>query len=112
MGGDVCEDKDVVAAIDGAQSLGTLSIVVNVAGDGVRGAGRIVTRDGVPHDKDAFVATMAMKTGIEGRISCLKRDYGWARTHLDGLNGARTWCAWGVLCHNSVRGRASPPHGE
>jgi len=43
------------------------------------------------------------RTGIEGRISSLKRDYGWARTRLDGLHGTRTWCGWGVLCHNTVK---------
>ena len=36
-----------------------LSLVVNVAGGGV-GGGRTVGRDGTPHDKDAFTATMDM----------------------------------------------------
>ncbi len=60
VGGDVTADADVQAAIEAAQSLGTLSIVVNVAGGGVRGAGRTLDRDGSPHDMEAFVGTMAM----------------------------------------------------
>ena len=57
--GDVNDDADVGAAIAAAQTLGPLSVVVNVAGGGV-GGGRTVSRDGTPHDKDAFVGTMEM----------------------------------------------------
>jgi NAD(P)-dependent dehydrogenase (short-subunit alcohol dehydrogenase family) len=57
--GDVNHDPDVEAAIDAARSLGPLSLVVNVAGGGL-GGGRTVGRDGVPHEKAAFVATMEM----------------------------------------------------
>lgn len=59
VGGDVNDDDAVAAAIDAAHRLGTLSIVVNVAGGGV-GGGRTVSRDGTPHDKEAFIQTMAM----------------------------------------------------
>lgn len=59
VGGDVVDDGDVQGAIEAARSLGPLSVVVNVAGGGV-GGGRTVARDGTPHDKDAFVQTMAM----------------------------------------------------
>src|SRR5438309_1942357 len=59
VGGDVNDDDDVGAAIDAASAAGALSLVVNVAGGGVRG-GRTVGRDGTPHDKGAFVETMAM----------------------------------------------------
>jgi NAD(P)-dependent dehydrogenase (short-subunit alcohol dehydrogenase family) len=59
VGGDVIDDDDVAAAIDAARSVGTLSLVVNVAGGGV-GGGRTVGRDGTPHDKTAFVGTMEM----------------------------------------------------
>jgi NAD(P)-dependent dehydrogenase (short-subunit alcohol dehydrogenase family) len=58
-GGDVTDDDDVLAAIDAARSVGPLSLIVNVAGGGV-GGGRTVARDGTPHDKDAFVGTLAM----------------------------------------------------
>ena len=59
VSGDVNDDDDVGAAIEAAQSLGPLSVIVNVAGGGV-GGGRTVARDGTPHDKDAFVTTMDM----------------------------------------------------
>ena len=43
VGGDVIDDEDVAAAIRAATSLGTLSLLVNVAGGGV-GGGRTVAR--------------------------------------------------------------------
>ena len=49
-------------AIGAAQSLGTLSIVVNVAGGGVGRPTRTVGRDGSPHDMAAFTETMAKNT--------------------------------------------------
>lgn len=59
VGGDVNDDGAVGEAIAAAEALGTLSIVVNVAG-GATGIWRVVGRDGEPHDKDGFVDTMAM----------------------------------------------------
>jgi NAD(P)-dependent dehydrogenase (short-subunit alcohol dehydrogenase family) len=59
VGGDVNDDGDVQGAIEAAQGLGTLSVVVNVAGGGL-GGGRTVGRDGTPHDKTAFIKTMEM----------------------------------------------------
>jgi NAD(P)-dependent dehydrogenase (short-subunit alcohol dehydrogenase family) len=60
--GDVNDDGDVSAAIRAAQSVGTLSIVVNVAGGGVGRPTRTVGRDGTPHDQQVFVDTMAKNT--------------------------------------------------
>jgi NAD(P)-dependent dehydrogenase (short-subunit alcohol dehydrogenase family) len=57
--GDVNDDDDVAAAIEAAQSLGPLSLVVNVAGGGL-GGGRTVGRGGTIHDKESFESTMAM----------------------------------------------------
>jgi IS5 family transposase len=37
------------------------------------------------------------RTGLEGRISYLKRCYGWDRTRLDGRHGAAIWCGHGVF---------------
>jgi IS5 family transposase len=51
----------------------------------------------------AFVKLVKWRTGSEARISCLKRDFGWRRTLLDGIDGAQTWCGWGVLAHNSLK---------
>jgi NAD(P)-dependent dehydrogenase (short-subunit alcohol dehydrogenase family) len=61
VGGDVTDDTDVQAAINAAQSVGTLSIVVNVAGGGGPPA-RTVGRDGSPHGMDAFNAILAINT--------------------------------------------------
>ena len=60
--GDVNDDRDVAEAIDAAQSVGTLSIVVNVAGGGVGRPTRTVGRDGSPHDMMAFIETIAKNT--------------------------------------------------
>jgi NAD(P)-dependent dehydrogenase (short-subunit alcohol dehydrogenase family) len=57
--GDVTDDGDVGVAVEAARSLGTFSLLVNVAGGGV-GGGRLVGRDGAPHDKRSFVATLDM----------------------------------------------------
>jgi IS5 family transposase len=43
------------------------------------------------------------RTGCEGRISCAKRDFGLARTRIDRIEGARTWCGHGVFAHNVVK---------
>jgi NAD(P)-dependent dehydrogenase (short-subunit alcohol dehydrogenase family) len=59
VAGDVNDDDDVASALEAARSVGTFSLLVNVAGGGV-GGGRTVGRDGTPHDKAAFVGTMEM----------------------------------------------------
>lgn len=59
VGGDVNDDDDVGGAIDAAGALGPIALVVNVAGGGPPSR-RIVSRDGTPHDKDAFERTMAI----------------------------------------------------
>jgi IS5 family transposase len=51
----------------------------------------------------AFRDKIKWRTGSEGRINHLKRSYGWNRTHLTGLQGARTWCGHGVFAHNLVK---------
>jgi IS5 family transposase len=33
----------------------------------------------------------------------LKRGYGWDRTRLDDLEGARIWVGHGVVAHNLVK---------
>lgn len=50
-----------------------------------------------------FRRLVKWRTGSEGRISCLKRRYGWDRTLFDILAGAQTWCGLGVLAHNIVK---------
>ncbi len=50
-----------------------------------------------------FRKLIKWRTGSEGRISYLKHSWGWERTMLDGIEGARTWCGWGVLAHNATK---------
>lgn len=57
--GDVNDDAAVQTAIDAAQAMGPLSVVVNVAG-GATGAGRTLNRDGSPTPNDVFISTMEM----------------------------------------------------
>jgi IS5 family transposase len=54
-------------------------------------------------NRQAFKKMVRWRTGCEGRISCAKRDFGLARTRIDGLAGARTWCGHGVFNHNLVK---------
>jgi IS5 family transposase len=50
-----------------------------------------------------FRRLVKWRTGSEGRISYLKRSYGWDRTRLDGRQGATIWCGHGVFAHNLVK---------
>jgi IS5 family transposase len=54
-------------------------------------------------NRRAFKKMVRWRTGCEGRISCVKRDFGLSRTRIDGLAGARTWCGHGVFAHNLVK---------
>jgi IS5 family transposase len=59
-------------------------------------------RQQVEHRR-AFRRTVKWRTGCEGRISTLKRGYGWDRTRLDDLEGAKTWTGQGVFTHNLIK---------
>ena len=50
-----------------------------------------------------FRRLVKWRTGCEGRISYLKRGYGWDRTRLDGREGASIWCGHGVFTRNLVK---------
>ena len=50
-----------------------------------------------------FRRLVKWRTGCEGRIGCLKHRFGWDRTRIDGIHGARIWCGHGVLAHNLVK---------
>jgi IS5 family transposase len=50
-----------------------------------------------------FHRLVKWRTGSEGRIACLKRQYGWGRSLLDGTAGTRIWCGLGVFAHNLVK---------
>lgn len=53
--------------------------------------------------RKAFRDKIKWRTGCEGRINHLKRSYGWNRTELTTLTGARIWCGHGVFAHNLVK---------
>ncbi len=59
-------------------------------------------RRSVEHDR-SFRRLVKWRTGSEGRISYLKRGYGWDRTRLDGRDGADIWCGHGVFAHNLTK---------
>jgi transposase, IS5 family len=61
-----------------------------------------------------FTKLVKWRTGCEGRVATLKRNWGWNRTLMDGLDGAQIWCGWGVLAHNATKitaiaANAAPP---
>jgi IS5 family transposase len=60
------------------------------------------TRAKLEHSR-GFHRLVKWRTGCEGRISYLKRGYGWDRTRLDGRHGAAIWCGHGVFAHNLVK---------
>jgi IS5 family transposase len=53
--------------------------------------------------RPAFRRTIKWRTGCEGRISTLKRGYGWNRSYIDSTEGTRIWTGHGVLTHNLVK---------
>jgi IS5 family transposase len=50
-----------------------------------------------------FVKLIKWRTGSEGRISSLKRDFGWGRSLMDGVGGTRAWCGYGIFANNSIK---------
>jgi transposase, IS5 family len=50
-----------------------------------------------------FQRMVRWRTGSEGRISALKRQWGCRRTLMDTLEGARTWTGHGIFAHNLVK---------
>jgi len=85
------------ASVD--QELANLGVVrVAIPRRGRAGPARRV----VEHQR-GFRRLVKWRTGCEGRISCLKHRFGWDRTRIDGIQGARIWCGHGVLAHNLVK---------
>jgi transposase, IS5 family len=81
---------------DALHALGVRNIVIPRKGRPTK------ARQAVEHRR-AFRRTIKWRTGCEGRISALKRGYGWDRSRIDTLEGARTWVGHGVLAHNLVK---------
>lgn len=85
------------AAVDaGLEALGVKKVVIPRRGKPGAARQKVQRARG-------FQKMVKWRTGSEARISCLKRDYGWRRTRIDGTIGAQTWCAWGVLAHNATK---------
>ena len=59
-------------------------------------------RKTIEHSR-GFRRLVKWRTGCEGRISYLKRRYGWDRTRLDRRQGAAIWCGHGVFTRNLVK---------
>jgi IS5 family transposase len=81
--------------------------------DALRGMGVhtvVIPRKGKPgkarqatEHRPAFRKTVKWRTGCEGRISSLKRGYGWDRTRMDGTEGAKIWTGHGIFAHNLIK---------
>jgi transposase, IS5 family len=87
---------------------GDIKVEDDLHGPGIRHV--VIPRKGKPgqarqaaEHRPAFRRAIKWRTGSEGRISTLKRQYGWDRTRLDGTQGARIWAGHGVLTHNLVK---------
>lgn len=50
-----------------------------------------------------FRRLQRFRAGGEGRISLLKRKYGWRRSRLRGLDRVKTWVGWGAIAHNLAK---------
>lgn len=59
-------------------------------------------RRAVEHGR-GFRRQVKWRTGCEGRVSSLKHQYGWDRTRIDALEGARTWAGQGVFTNNLIK---------
>jgi len=81
---------------DGLHDLGVRTVVIPRKGRPGK------ARQAEEHRR-AFRRTVKWRTGSEGRISTLKRGYGWDRTRIDSTEGARIWAGHGVLAHNLVK---------
>ena len=84
-------------AVDTALDQLNIAMVAVLRKGNVRAARHAIERG------DDFVELVKWRTGAEGRIAALKRQHGWSRARLRGLEGARIWCGWGVLSHNATK---------
>jgi IS5 family transposase len=85
------------AAVDAALTAAGVGFVAIVRKGRQGAARRAVERAG------RFRRLIKWRTGSEGRISALKRGYGWNRSLMDGVAGTRTWCGYGVFTHNATK---------
>jgi IS5 family transposase len=84
------------AVDDALHDLGVRNVVIPRKGRPTK------ARQDVEHRR-AFRRTVKWRTGCEGRISTLKRGYGWDRGRIDSTEGTKIWVGQGVLAHNLVK---------
>jgi NAD(P)-dependent dehydrogenase (short-subunit alcohol dehydrogenase family) len=85
--GDITDDGAIQGAIEAAVALGEIAVLVNVAGGGV-GGGRLVARDGSPHDYDSFTTTLEMNaTGTFNASRHIASAMGANEPDVDGQRG-------------------------
>jgi IS5 family transposase len=63
-------------------------------------------KDAVEQAREAsswFRRLQRFRAGGEGRISLLKRRYGWRRSRLRGYDRVNTWIGWGAITHNLTK---------
>jgi transposase, IS5 family len=85
-----------IAVEDTLQALGVRTVVLPRKG-------RPTAARRTFEQRRSFQRHVKWRTGCEGRINCLKRDFGWARTRSDTIYGARTWSGHGVFNHNLIK---------
>jgi NAD(P)-dependent dehydrogenase (short-subunit alcohol dehydrogenase family) len=85
VGGDVTDPEDCQRAVAEAASAGTLRIAVNCAGTGW--IGRVVNRDGTPHDPKAFETILRINT--IGTFNVMSRAAAAISTTEPGDDGER-----------------------
>jgi transposase, IS5 family len=103
-----CRAGDVPRAVTADRGYGQAAVGRDLHDLGVqvaeipRQAATSASRKATEHSP-GFRKLVKRRTGCEGRISYLKRSYGWDRTLLDGKTGAAIWCGHGVFTHNLVK---------
>lgn len=60
--------------------------------------------------RPAFRRTIEWRRGVEGRISAVKRRYGWDRTRIDSTEGDQIWSA--TVSWRTTRSRSAPRQRE
>ena len=88
--------RSLATAADALHDLGVRTVVI--PSKGKPGKARQVEEH-----RSTFRRTVKWRTGCEGRISTLKRSYGWDRAHIDSVEGACIWAGHGVLTHNLIK---------
>jgi len=95
----------VPRAVTADRGYGEASVEVELGSLGVKTVaiprkGRPGPRRQATESARGFRSLVKWRTGSEGRISSLKRSWGFDRTLLDGTAGTMTWCSWGMLASN------------